>query len=935
MPHTSVDFRILGTRALFRDGAPFDATLLAQPKRLGLLTYLAVARAEGRIWVSRDELLALFWPETESGKARKALSQSLWILRQDLGDDALAKRGTSDLSLARSEVETDLERFLAALDQDRPADALNEYRGDLLAGFHLSGSSAFHLWLDTAQARLRARAVEAAWNLAHAEGAAGRRSEGLRWARRAHQVGEVSDEGNLRRLMTYLSEAGDRAGAIAAFEAHREALAEDDDAPLPVTVALAEEIRGPARSPEPNAARRRRPRGEAVAKGYEPMGWVRWALGGVAFAIVLLTAFLSGRASFDPAELSEGRMVILPFEYQGTDARAYLGSAMVDLMALRLDGVADLRAVDPGAVFTALAGRRPSVELTDSLVAGFSAGLRLEGTVIEAGERLEFSARLSDASGRTLARATTNANSEAGVLEAVDRLALELLGERLMDMGEPLASSAALGAGSVAALQAFLRGEAAFRRFDFVAAGDLYQEAVRLDSTFALAHFRRSRVGDWTNQPDLLTGGLAAAQRHRERLPLRTQRLVDGYSEFWQGSIAGGLTILESLVADYPFDAEARFQLADAQFHGFPRLGRPVTESAQSFRTALELNPADTRATLHLLGLEAYLGNVAEARRLAATLGENEGARGFQVMAMSEGPRPVSPSLGLRRALEALPISIMSGAVLTPADFREDPELLETAGTLIHAGTAGPAEQIIGLTLQFLGRMAAGRLEDAFQSAEALERLSPAHGVSARLYLLAAPWTPLPPDDVELPRTHTVEAEILEALVRVRQSRPDQADSVLRHLENEHGPTSEAHSGAVNLVRALIDEARGAPAEGLRRIEALREGGSRLGVYGTDPFLPNALERFHRARLLEVAGRSDEALSWFGTMAAPVSHSLPFAAPAHLARARLLDSLGRADEAVEAYRRAGVIWAHASASFQPQVEGARARAKLPVQPESH
>ena len=49
--------------------------VLAQPKRLALLVYLAAARPFGVH--RRDALLALFWPDLEDTRARDALNQAL------------------------------------------------------------------------------------------------------------------------------------------------------------------------------------------------------------------------------------------------------------------------------------------------------------------------------------------------------------------------------------------------------------------------------------------------------------------------------------------------------------------------------------------------------------------------------------------------------------------------------------------------------------------------------------------------------------------------------------------------------------------------------------------------------------------------------------------------------------------------------------------
>src|SRR5690349_17922307 len=59
--------------------------ILAQPKSVALLAYLAVAVPVGLR--RRDELLGCFWPETDTSRGRRALSQALFVLRNALGAD--------------------------------------------------------------------------------------------------------------------------------------------------------------------------------------------------------------------------------------------------------------------------------------------------------------------------------------------------------------------------------------------------------------------------------------------------------------------------------------------------------------------------------------------------------------------------------------------------------------------------------------------------------------------------------------------------------------------------------------------------------------------------------------------------------------------------------------------------------------------------------
>jgi len=107
--------------------------VLAQPKRLALLAYLALARPRG--FQRRDVLVALLWPESDQRRARAALRKSVHVVRRALGDGVLVGRGDEELGLADGTVWCDAVAFEQALGDGRAVDALELHRGDLLAGF--------------------------------------------------------------------------------------------------------------------------------------------------------------------------------------------------------------------------------------------------------------------------------------------------------------------------------------------------------------------------------------------------------------------------------------------------------------------------------------------------------------------------------------------------------------------------------------------------------------------------------------------------------------------------------------------------------------------------------------------------------------------------------------------------------------------------------
>ena len=112
------------------DGQPV-AGAAAQPRRLAILALLARAGDRG---LSREKVIGFLWPDSDEERARRLLSQAVYMLRRDLGsEDAIV--GVRDLRIGSDVLTSDLgefERALGARDYDHAA-ALNA--GPFLDGF--------------------------------------------------------------------------------------------------------------------------------------------------------------------------------------------------------------------------------------------------------------------------------------------------------------------------------------------------------------------------------------------------------------------------------------------------------------------------------------------------------------------------------------------------------------------------------------------------------------------------------------------------------------------------------------------------------------------------------------------------------------------------------------------------------------------------------
>lgn len=239
----TIRLRLLGAVDLRdRDGCAVDA-VLAQPRRLALLAYLAVAPPQD--FHRRATLIAMFWPEHDELHGRAALRQALHFLRRALGPDALLNRGAEEVRLDERVCWCDVAAFDAAIAAGRREAAVELYRGDLLEGFYIADGEIFEPWIEGHRSRLLRAYTTALETIAI--GFEERDEHGTAAAYWQRLVDRVPENGRVvLRLMQALAHRGDRTEALRQAELHRLRLQREYDAdPDPAVMALVELLRRP------------------------------------------------------------------------------------------------------------------------------------------------------------------------------------------------------------------------------------------------------------------------------------------------------------------------------------------------------------------------------------------------------------------------------------------------------------------------------------------------------------------------------------------------------------------------------------------------------------------------------------------------------------------------------------------------------------------
>jgi DNA-binding SARP family transcriptional activator/tetratricopeptide (TPR) repeat protein len=901
-----IELRSLGLLDLRDSSGNEIRSVLQQPKRLGLLSFLALASP--RRYHRRDSLLALFWPELDQEHARAALRRSLYYLRTALGADVIIGRGEEELGVARDGLWCDAVAFDEALGSSDLARALELYRGELLEGFHVSGAPGFQDWLDRERRRLRDAAARAAWTLADAAERTGNDEEAGRWGRRGFEL-TSEDEDVLGRLLHLLDRTGDRSGALRIYEDFARRLTlEYDLEPSVDTRAVVEAIRT-------------RPAVQRLIQS-------------------------AGQESAVPTVTDPRVLAVFPFSFSGQDRLSYLAEGMVHLLSTILDGAADFRVVDPRALLAALKGQS-STELdlakARKLAAELGAGLVLLGTVVEAGGRLKLSATVYGTSGETRARVQSQSSTESQLFDLVDQLARELLGTVSTGPAMRSARLAVRLTDSIDALKAYLEGEHCLRLGRYFDAMEKLQRALQADPAFALAHYHLAAAAAGCALPEFAREIIEKGYVHRHRLAEHDRLLLDAQRSWLQGDVSNAESLYNAITASYPDDVEAWFHLGDMLFHCNPMRGRSAAESRGAFERALWYEPDHIASLVHLMRIAAIEGRSEQAldlcRRVRALSPEGDQSLAHEAFVAFS----TRDEAAIRKVIDALR---HARAVTVAVAFSD---------VALYSGNAAGAERIARSFLEVarspelrafchisLAHLAVahGRCRAAQGELREAQALDLTQGLEARALVAALPFLPVEPHELSEIREQLRSWDPAEA---VRSSLPALAvhnalhptikDYLAGLLAVRAGDAAEAHE-ALNRLTAASDIREAAPRTSLRKGLAATLARAEKGpteallVLGrptmdlwfqatvVSPFLSLAHDRFLRAELLVETSRDAEALGWYGSLAERSPFELVFAAPAQLRRAEIFSRQGDWLAERAAYAQVQARWAAADAELQ-------------------
>jgi DNA-binding SARP family transcriptional activator/TolB-like protein len=405
--------KLLGGATLEGPSGPLTGRA-AQPRRLALLALLAVA---GRQGCSRDRLVGLMWPETEPERGRHLLSQSLYILRQALGGDAIVT-SADKVSVSPERLWVDATAFAEAISAEDLEAAVELYGGPFMDGFYLRDANGFSEWVETERQGCAADYGKTLEVLSSRATEAGDFRSAIKWCELllAH---DPFNSRTVQRLMHALDSAGDPANALQCALEHEALLAEQFGLSLPAEVAaLADEIkhrsnasaRAPAKPVEetPATLRVADPTQAGATDTLRPERRRHPMARGFALGVLIATCLVLARLLFwSDAELptvTPNAVMVVPFENltgdPEIDGYVQWATHCVERSLKQVDELRVVRSSETGPVrdsmreIDSLEGRA----LMAAMASHMRAGYLVEGVAYGTDDTVVVESRLVDAS---------------------------------------------------------------------------------------------------------------------------------------------------------------------------------------------------------------------------------------------------------------------------------------------------------------------------------------------------------------------------------------------------------------------------------------------------------------------------------------------------------------------------------------------------------
>jgi len=613
-------------------------------------------------------------------------------------------------------------------------------------------------------------------------------------------------------------------------------------------------------------------------------------------------------------------VAVAPFEV--LDPRLALWKeGMVDVLSRNVDGAGPIRAISPSVAVKQWEGRadRPSAMAFAKKV---GAQVVLYGQLQSIGNDLvDAKVWIANADGDATPIEVGARDSSSRMDRITDSLSVRVLSVLGREHAVGPARLASLGSGSLPAIKAFLQGSQYFRRTQWDSAAASFQEAVTLDTTFALAYGMLGQALGWTEGGGSSASTAAymkAGSLLRPGISPRDSLLVMAmkhYSSARPGNeraneLRQAFEAARAAVNRYPNDAHVLYAYADVRYHGDPTI--TDDEAAQLFDRAIQADSTFAPAWVHAVELSfrrgAEVGRRYTQLYLAHSPREAE-ARGLEVAARLADPalRPreraaILDSLTPEVARRAMP------ALFQLADSAESAVLV--ARSVLRKMPPDARRAHVNVLMSALAMR--GHISEAWELAVETKSYFAAEIAGLGLVpvdsalRIVRPWLDRHDDASLVPIAVMAlahdSATLLKTASAIDSAMPKAPSAFQRALMGYFSSVARAYASLANNDTATAT----------RRFDAL-----------PDSIVSVPLDRFNHARLV---ARQDpqRALKLLQTKSAADLLTVARA----LERGRLAEKVGQRELAVEEYALVADYWRNADA---PQLRDARDEARAALQ----
>jgi tetratricopeptide (TPR) repeat protein len=613
------------------------------------------------------------------------------------------------------------------------------------------------------------------------------------------------------------------------------------------------------------------------------------------------------------AGVLEERSRVVLAEFEATDsvlARTVTESFRVDLSQSPV-----VQLVEPDSIENALARMDLPKETPLDEESARELALRdgipalVAGEVAELGAGYVLTARLVAAGdGAVLASARASARDDAALLDAIDEVSAKLrerVGESYTSLRES-PSLAHVTTGSLNALKKYTQAyDARHRQGNPEAAIQLLEEAVAIDSTFALAWRDLGTIlGNSGILESRRVDATARAYRHRDRLTERERYVVE--ASYYQEVTEEPQKVIET------WEAVLRLDSTDAQ--ALNNIGYTYYQLADwenALRWYERSHEEAPEVPMHLANVattRANLGEIAAADSLYAELdsvsgnpdwdlwraaflwqkGDEAGARATMEGVLREHPNRPGSTARARGGLAAL--DLMHG------------KLARATGAMSGLAEGALAAGLEGMALQLLVNSAQWRLDVTGDSAGAVADIE---AMLARVDVEAVP---------NLDRPWLEIAQILLEAGEIDRGR----ELIDRWWDETPDLLKPAYEKYRAEGRGMLARAEGRPLESLEELRSLPPW----------PCVP--CRRWVEGQLLDEAGQADSAIAYYERyLVEPWNYRIwldgSALAPTHERLGSLYEEIGDPESAALHYARFVELWEGADPELQPRVRDAQER----------